>query len=146
MKRRPAIHLPTITEQDMKRLADVIDLYEEVDASGAGSLESTLRRAVVVPSEKVAATVVTMNSQLVGRDERGRPVELVIVYPWHADPAEGRVSVLSPLGRALLGAKVGDTVAIVDGVEDGNETRRRRKTFTLEALHYQPESAGDWHL
>lgn len=145
MKRRPAMHSPTITEQDMRRLAEVIDLYEEVDASGALSLESALRNAVVVAPDEVAATVVTMNSQVVGRDERGRRVELVVVYPWHADPAEGRVSVLSPLGRALLGAKVGETVLIVDA-DEASETTRKRRTFTLESLRYQPESAGDWHL
>ncbi|AKV03359.1 Regulator of nucleoside diphosphate kinase [Labilithrix luteola] len=144
MKGKAAMRAPTITDQDMRRLADVIDLYEEVDASGASSLENALRKAIVVSPAKVAATVVTMNSQLVGRDERGRRVELVVVYPWHADPAEGRVSVLSPLGRALLGASVGDTVPIEADASD--EGRAKRRTFTLEALRYQPESAGDYHL
>jgi hypothetical protein len=54
------------------------------------------------------------------------------VYPW--DEGESRVSVLSPLGCALLGSMAESTLAV------------GARRFTLGPLRYQPEAAGDHHL
>jgi transcription elongation GreA/GreB family factor len=75
---------------------------------------------------------VTMNSRLICKDEDGREQTLTLVYPW--ETAENRVSVLSAAGCALLGASVGSAFD-----HDG-------RTFSITALAYQPEAAGDEHL
>lgn len=132
-----------VTEQDMRRLAAVIALCEEVEGAGTSSLREQLERASVVPPQAVAATVVTMNSKVVCRERGGSAREVSVVYPWHADgDSDGdgaRVSVLAPLGRALLGASVGDSIEV-----PGPRGAARRAT--IEAVRYQPESAGVWHL
>jgi regulator of nucleoside diphosphate kinase len=128
----------TITEQDSRRLAGVISLYENVEVTATLSLQQDLDRAVVVPVAKVAPSIVTMNSRVVVADENDERREIEVVYPWHADAARGRVSVLAPAGRALLGAAVGERVEIFG--------RGRIRIWSIEAIRYQPEAAGDFHL
>lgn len=129
----------TLTEQDAARLSEVILLYSEVDEAAAESLQEELDRARVVKTAELASSIVTMNSRVVCRDERGAIRELEVVYPRDANAAEGRVSVLAPLGRALLGASVGHRVAVASG---GKSVR----TWVIEEIRYQPEAAGDHHL
>lgn len=127
-----------VTEQDIRRLTEVVSLYGEIEEEGTEALQRELDRAVIVAPAAVGASVVTMNSHVVCRDDRGATREVVIVYPKDADLATGRVSVLAPLGHALLGARVGDRVEIVG--------RGRSKFWTVEEVRYQPEAAGDYDL
>ena len=129
----------TLTEQDAARLSEVILLYSDVDEAATESLQDELDRARVVPAEELASSIVTMNSRVVCRDERGALRELEVVYPRDADAATGRVSVLAPLGRALLGAAVGHKVEVASG---GKSVR----TWVIVEIRYQPEAAGDHHL
>lgn len=129
----------TLTEQDVTRLSEVILNYSDVDEAATESLQDELDRAVVVPANALDSSTVTMNSRVVCRDERGGTRELVVVYPSDADAATGRVSVLSPLGRALLGASVGHRVEVASG-------GRAVRTWVVEEIRYQPEAAGDHHL
>ncbi len=69
---------------------------------------------------------------------RGETSEYTLVFPKDADIESGRISVMSPIGTAILGYSVGD--AIEWTVPAG--TRRIR----IEAVPYQPEAAGDYHL
>jgi len=134
-----SVHHPiTITDQDIGRLSELVSLYGEVEGAATESLQEELDRAVVVPHSEVAASVVTMNSCVVCRDEQGATREIKIVYPQDADATSGRISVLAPLGRALLGARVGDRVDVVG--------RGRSRSWTVEVIRYQPEAAGDYHL
>lgn len=126
----------TITQQDIGRLAAVVDSYEGVDDTARSALQEELDRADVVASTAVSPRVVTMNSRVLCRDERGEPREVEVVYPWHADIARGRISVLAPLGRALIGAAVGDAVEVI-----GHGKPRR---WSVEAVPYQPEAAGEY--
>lgn len=74
-------------------------------------LQRELARAIVVSSEALPADVVTMNSTVVYRDEAAEAQRVVkIVYPRDADAARGRISVLSPVGTALLGLSVGQSI------------------------------------
>jgi regulator of nucleoside diphosphate kinase len=127
----------TITEQDSRRLAGVISLYENVEVAATLSLQNDLERAVVVPVANVSPSIVTMNSRVVVLDENEEPRELEVVYPWHADAARGRVSVLAPVGRAILGAAVGERVEIFRG--------GRVRVWSIQKILYQPEAAGDFH-
>ena len=128
----------TLTEQDISRLSEVILLCSDIDESATESLQQKLDRARVVKLAELASSVVTMNSRIVCRDERGAVRELEVVYPRDANAAEGRISVLAPLGRALLGASVGEQVQITAG--------KSVRTWVIEEIRYQPEAAGDHHL
>lgn len=81
-----------------------------------------------------------MNSRVRYMDElAGVTREITLVYPHDASRYESRVSVLSPVGSALLGLRVGQTIEwpMVSG---------RPGRFRVLALPYQPESAGHYHL
>ncbi len=133
------MHAPrTITDQDSRRLAEVVELYEDKAGALAEALQRELERAVIVPSKAVEASVVTMNSHVVCRDDHGTVREVHVVYPQDADASAGRVSVLTPLGAALLGARVGERVHVVG--------RGSARAWTIEEIRYQPEAAGDYHL
>lgn len=96
-------------------------------------LQGELDRAVVVSSEAVPPDVVTMNSRVVYSDETSDVQRVVtIVFPSDADASEGRVSVLSPIGTALLGLSVGQ--AIDWDFPDGSRRRLR-----VDELVHQPE-------
>jgi DNA-binding transcriptional LysR family regulator len=121
-----------MTEQDVRRLHAVAAVYEEVDAEGAAALRMTLAGVKVTSVSKFPPSSVTMNSRLTCRDEAGNERELSVAYPWDAAP--DRVSVMSALGRALLGGAVGTRFA------NGG------RNWRVVAIPYKPEAAGDHHL
>lgn len=130
-----------ITAQDMKRLRNVVERYAEGRLGPAAeSLELELDRARVVPQERIPSDVLTMRSRVLCADlESGKQRELVLVYPEEADPSEGKVSVLAPVGLALLGLRVGDTIR-------WPMPRGRDATLELLEVRYQPEAAGAFEL
>jgi len=96
-------------------------------------LERELDRATVVPSADVPADVATMNSRVRYTDEcDGAQRTVSLVYPIYANAEEGKVSVLAPVGTALLGLSEGQSIewAFPDG------SSRRLK---LEEVLHQPE-------
>lgn len=100
---------------------------------GHAPLRRELDRAIVVSSMAVPPDVATMNSKVRYIDETvGEQRTVSLVYPEKADGAAGRVSVLAPIGTALLGLSEGQ--AIEWDFPDGS--RRRLK---LEAVLHQPE-------
>jgi regulator of nucleoside diphosphate kinase len=109
-------------------------------AQGTAELEALLDAAAVVPSATIDPNIVTMNSTVVLEEQpAGRRMAVTLVYPKDSDPERSRVSVLSPVGRALIGARVGDTIKIV---VPGNEPRELR----VAELQYQPEANGRFDL
>lgn len=81
------------------------------DLAAHHPLAEELDKAIVVPEDRMPADVVTMNSRCVYVDEHsGERREVELVYPEEADPARGRISVLAPVGSALLGLAVGRTI------------------------------------
>jgi DNA-binding transcriptional LysR family regulator/transcription elongation GreA/GreB family factor len=121
-----------MTDQDVRRLTAVAALYDEVDASASALLREIITSAKTTSASKMPRTAITMNSRVRATDERGNESELSLVYPW--EKARDRVSVMSPLGMALLGGSVGARVT------DGD------RKLTVKAIPYQPEAAGDHHL
>ena len=96
-------------------------------------------RGTVVTPDSVPKGVVTIHSLVRVRDPRSDESETyTLVYPDEADINEGKLSVLAPLGTALLGARVGKVVQF-----DAPAGPRRLK---VEKILYQPEAAGDFHL
>lgn len=136
----PAADLPaiTVTRFDLERLERLLDRV-----GGGGNLDllkQELDRAEVVEPEDVPPDVVTMNSRVRVRDEAsGEESEFQLVFPAAADAEKGAVSILAPIGSALLGLRVG---AVIEWpVPDGRARRIR-----VVALPYQPEAAGDRQL
>lgn len=125
-----------ITDTDLKRLLPVLDQH---DTPAAETLDAELHRAVVVGQREVPPDVVTMNSEVVYEDlntHQQRTVKLV--YPKDADAATGKVSVLAPIGSALLGLRVGQSIEW--------EVPTGRKRIRVVEIRYQPEAAGDYDL
>ncbi len=131
-----------ITDFDMERLRKLIEgaaTRSPKDREYIESLSGELDKAEVVPSKEIPADVVTMNSNLRVTDlDTGKEMVLRLVFPSEADFDRGRVSILAPIGTALIGYRVGDTV------EWKVPSGRRR--LRIEEVLYQPEAAGDFHL
>jgi regulator of nucleoside diphosphate kinase len=129
-----------ITEADRDRLERLLlGTPRGRDAEHVQALQEELDGAQTVESRGVPDDVVTMRSTVCVRDlASGETRDLSVVFPWEADSDQGRISVLAPIGTALLGYRVGDTVEwkVPSGV------RRLR----IERILYQPEAAGDYHL
>lgn len=100
-----------VARSELDRLRALVEQHSEGrDAAAAERLGAELDRAVVV--EIVPPGVVAPGSRVRFEDERTRVVrEAVLVYPSSADASAGRISVLAPIGAALLGLAAGDTIA-----------------------------------
>ncbi len=129
---RPSLMMTT---QDARRLEALIASPQGLSSPMSALLEQELARAEWVDADRISADVVTMNSRVVCRDEiSGEQHEIELVYPHQADPQTGKVSVLAPVGAALLGMTVGNTI---DWPIPGGRTTRLRVLGVL----FQPESA-----
>jgi len=97
------------------------------------ALESELARATIVAPEDLPSDVITMNSRakLLDLDTRER-MEFTLVFPIDANIEDGKISVLAPLGTAMIGYRVGDEFEWV--VPYG--LRRLKVT----AVRFQPEA------
>lgn len=137
----PAREPPIIvTEADLARLMRVIANASARDAAAAEALEGELDRAQVVPSEYVPGEAVTMNSRITFQDdETEKRRSITLVYPHDADPRHSRISVLAPVGSALLGLSIGQTIEWP--LPNGN-----KKVLRVVGIDYQPEAAKDLHL
>jgi regulator of nucleoside diphosphate kinase len=132
-----------LTEHDYTRLKHLLaDLARQSRGMQAGvaTLEDILDSARIVNPAGIPETVVTMNSRVLFEDvltrERGT---VTVVYPADSDPAAGRISVLSPVGAALIGETEGSEVALPLPY---GKTRRIRIMDVL----YQPEAQGEFAL
>lgn len=75
-------------------------------------LTDELDRAIVVQTEHVPADVVSMHTRCTYIDQSiGIQREIELVYPDEADPATGKISVLTPVGSALIGLREGQEIA-----------------------------------
>jgi regulator of nucleoside diphosphate kinase len=128
---RPSL---TVTTHDARRLEALLQGAAGRDAPMAPLLEQELSRATLVAPQDVPPYVVTMHSRVVCKDESSGEQHVVeLVYPHEADADRGRVSILAPVGTALLGLAVGD--AIDWPVPGGRMTRVR-----VMAVPFQPEA------
>ncbi|KAA0181815.1 MULTISPECIES: nucleoside diphosphate kinase regulator [Cupriavidus] len=132
---QPTLYL---TELDVTRLERIAS---RAPANGiAEMLDDLLARAAIVPPDAIPQDVVTMNSSVrCALEGDPAPREWTLVYPDSADFEAGRISVFSPVGQALLGARAGETVSY--RLPDGREQR-----VTVLELSYQPEANGQFTL
>jgi regulator of nucleoside diphosphate kinase len=129
----------TVTERDFERLQKLLEAESNRALPGIDMLVNELDRATVVKSEEIGPDVVTMNSTVRFVDEgSNRAYELKLVYPRQAGEA-GSVSVLAPVGSALLGLAVGKKIRWQ--VPGGRDLRLR-----VVSVINQPESQQQYHL
>ena len=124
----------TVTSQDLQRLQSLIRRF----ATSAGErLDEELARAHVVTPREVASDVVTMNSEVTFEDvATGFQRTVRLVYPEYTDILKGNISVLSPLGLALLGLSVGQEFEWI--------MQQGRRRVRIVGVPYQPEAHGDF--
>jgi regulator of nucleoside diphosphate kinase len=132
----------TLTDLDHVRLKNLIrrDLRDRLSSSRTKQIENTLDACAVVPARKVSPDVVTMYSQVLLLDRAsGEHNKLTLCYPADAEPTEGFVSVLSPLGWSLLGLQVGQVARW--STPSGGE-----RAAEVLAILFQPEASGNYSM
>ncbi len=127
-----------ITATDMTRLRALIKAHRD-PREDIKTLASELDRAQVVAPSEVPRNVITMNSEARLREvETNEEITYRLVFPEQADIDERRISVLAPIGTAMLGQREGD--------EFQWEVPEGLVRLRVEKIVYQPEAAGHYHL
>jgi regulator of nucleoside diphosphate kinase len=136
MSKKTAI---TLSRLDVERIEHLLVAPGLHDSPVAGRMRAEIDRAEIVEPRDMPADVVSMNSSADCVDESSdKHYTLTLVYPKEADADAGRISVLAPVGSALLGLRVGQSI---DWPGQGGRTLKLK----VIAIHYQPEAAGDLH-
>ena len=130
-----------LSRLDVERIEALLEQpsFRSLDTS---ALQEELGRAELAEPAAIPGDVITMNSTaqvrvddpLQGAHEH----EVTLVYPREADGSADKVSILAPVGSAMLGLRVGD--AIDWPLPGGRDAR-----LQVLAVRYQPEAAGDLH-
>lgn len=133
---RPTI---IINELDAERLDSLLEKPQYAKTPVADMLNAELDRAEMCSPGNMPANVVSMNSRVKFRDLTSQE-EFVrtLVYPANLTDSDQQLSVMAPVGAALLGLRVGDTINW--DLPNGNKTH-----LEVLELQYQPESAGELH-
>lgn len=128
----------TVSSLDLARLTHLIDALPADSQPELDNLRYELDRAIVIAPENIPATVVTMNSTIRFIIEpTGKTFELTLSYPEDVQGKPGRISVLAPVGSALLGLAVGQQIEWP--VPGGNTIKVR-----VLDVSYQPERSGEY--
>jgi len=131
-----------ITDSDIKRLSELIKVAREFgkeDEIYLRDLEEELNRSKVVESKAIPENIITMNSKIRIRNlDTNEEMIFQLVFPDDADSSQEKISILAPIGTAVIGYKVDDIIEwkIPVGIA----------RLKIEEILYQPEAAGDYHL
>ena len=128
-----------ISSLDLQRIEELLEVEPHRSNAGIASLRTELARANILDPAEMPADIVTMNSTAtVENESTGEIRELTLVYPREADGAANRISVFAPVGIAMLGMRVGESI---DWQVPGGRSLRLR----VREISYQPESSGQFH-
>ena len=132
-----------ITKPDYERLTKLIEIARERERDAnreyLDRLEEELDRAEVVRQKDIPADVITMRSTVRVKDlDTGEELIYRLVFPTEANYDESKISVLAPIGTAMLGYSRGDVIEwqVPSGV----------RRLSIEDVLYQPEAKGDYDL
>tara|TARA_R110000782_G_scaffold148751_7_gene241493 strand:- start:32 stop:445 length:414 start_codon:yes stop_codon:yes gene_type:complete len=136
MNKRPEI---TISSLDADRIYKLIDTLPKDKLVGISELEEELTRANIVNPSDVPPTIVTMNSTVKFFVESSQAEFLLtLVYPKDIDSNGNKISVLAPVGSALLGLSQGDEI---EWPKPGGGLTK----VIIKEITYQPERSGELH-
>ena len=128
-----------VTRLDYTRLNSMIlNLLDDrkSDIRELNFLNIEIKNAKIIEPKKVSPDYVTMNSVIEVRfSDTAEAKSLRLVYPKEANINAGNISVLSPLGCALLGNKTSQTISF--------KAPSGLKTVTIDKIIYQPEANGE---
>ena len=131
-----------ITEFDRHRLEGLLALLRArspQDSAYLEELEEELERAEVVEPAQVPADVVTMNSEVLLSDlDTGEQRGVTLVFPGAAETKASRISVLAPMGLALLGGREKEELSW--------QTPSRVRRLRIDRVLFQPEASGNFEL
>ncbi len=129
MTQPPRIVMSRFDQERLEKLLTSVGARPDLDA-----LREEIDRAEVVEPEEIPPNCVTMNSRVRFADEQsGAEHEITLVFPGHANVEENRISILAPVGSALLGLSVGD---IIEWPLPNARSRQLRVTaVTLSLIH-----------
>jgi regulator of nucleoside diphosphate kinase len=131
-----------ITDFDFRRITELLKgakYFKYQDRDDLKKLGQELERATIVNSKDIPPDIVTMNCEVELLDlDRNEKMTFTLVFPNAANIDQGKISILAPIGTAILGYRVGDT--LIWQVPAG-----QRRIKILKIL-YQPEASGDYHL
>ncbi len=128
-----------ITDNDMRRLRELIMVarqFKKEEEKYLQDLEAELNRGKIIKSQDIPQDIITMSSEVHLRDLNTKEeITYQLVFPDQADASQGRVSILAPIGTALLGYSVGDIIEwkVPAGVAK----------LQVEKIIYQPEANGE---
>jgi regulator of nucleoside diphosphate kinase len=129
-----------ITQHDLQRLKKLLNDVSKEDHDkdfSVQELKNEMNRAHVVSPKEVPENVITMNSRVLMRDVySGKDMTLWLVFPDKMDAVKKPVSILSPLGTAMIGYKVGDVFTW--------ESPTGKKQIEVLDILYQPERVGNF--
>ncbi|GAK60601.1 GreA/GreB family elongation factor [Candidatus Vecturithrix granuli] len=130
-----------VTEFDYERLSALIKQAnpKSRDKLHLQKLTEELERGEIVEPQEIPPDVITMNSKVRLKDiDSGEEAIYTLVFPHNANIEQNKISVLAPIGTALIGYRVGDIIEwkVPSGI----------KQLRVEEILYQPEAAGDYDL
>ncbi|MBN1307494.1 MAG: GreA/GreB family elongation factor [Chitinispirillaceae bacterium] len=100
-----------LLDEDVRNLQTLLNLTDGSVAQYSAALKNEVGKATVVTRRDLPGNVITMHSSVTVIDQSdGESMECTVVYPWEADADNNRISVLAPLGTALLGYREGDSI------------------------------------
>ncbi|HSC87967.1 MAG TPA: nucleoside diphosphate kinase regulator [Polyangiaceae bacterium] len=126
-----------ISTSDYQRIASLLDAVDFGQYGTHEQLWTELDRADLVEPSAMPPDVVSMNSRVRFRIDGEESREMTLCYPKDVNSSGHFVSVLAPIGSALLGMRVGQEI-------EWRLPGGRTKKVLIEAVNYQPERAGDF--
>lgn len=131
-----------ITDFDMKRfkwLSSNSHKFDDMYKKHIYDLEMELKNAVIVEPKDIPSDVVTMNSKFRIKDlETNEETVYTLVFPFDADLEQNKLSILAPIGVALIGYKLGDIIEW--------DAPAGKKRIKIEEILYQPEREGNYYI
>lgn len=131
-----------VSKFDKERLENL--LYRAIEnghenKEALKALGTELKNAKIVNPKNIPANIVTMNTKLILKDVKtSKETTYTLVFPDDTDKESGTISILAPIGTAILGYAEGDIIEwpVPSGI----------RKIQIEKILYQPEAAGDFHL
>jgi regulator of nucleoside diphosphate kinase len=134
-----AVTISTFDYCRLRELLLVVKQFASPQPAFIRDLEGELQRANIVPPEQIPPYVVTMNTRVKLIDtDSGKEKFYTLVFPNDADLEEGKLSILSELGVAILGYSVGDTIEC--------EFLEGLKHIRIDMIGFQPEATKQYEL
>lgn len=131
-RRKPPI---TLTQSDYDKLIRLADTALQRNQPAAEDLMAELERAKIVSDGRLKEGVVRMGSTLRYTTDGGEDRTVTLVYPGEADISSGRISILTPIGAALIGLSHGQSI-------DWEARDGRVRRLTVESVEPAPADAA----